>query len=1065
MTRHLPNEVVLASAGTGKTFKLSNRFIAILMRDPSLDPARILAATFTRKAAGEILDRVIQRVTAAAQNDEQSKTLSEQIGLERDPGIEAYRELLVRLSKSLHRLGISTIDAFVARVATCLGGEIGLPQGWRIGEQDEDDVLRSSAADSMLEEADEAELSALFRQWFAGGFGRDPHKTLLDITGALHAVFTESNGNASPWKRIKPPRATPEAAVKEAIAALRANPIVSAKSGAPIKRLPDAVERIHQSWLSREWVELLEESVIAKCLSGSNKYGNAEFAETIGDHFRKIGSAAAANALIDLAGRNSAAFGLIRKFDEAYRQMKDARSLYRFDDLPYRILAADFEEQLIHLYFRLDSEIKHVLLDEFQDTSILQFRLFEPIISELLDQDDPERSFFCVGDVKQSLYAWRGARSELLAGLSTRWESLAESTLQLSWRSAPCVLEFVNEVFHNIGERWSNSFENDGSEDAAALWASRWKPHESALKSAKGRVSVVRVCQDGESKAKELLSDSVVAKVRDLYESCPNATIAVLVRRNALIQHYIFELGKLGIHASGDGKSLLVDSACVSAIASLFHLADHPEDTASFMHVVEGPLGVVLGLPSRDEIHDLKAASRKLSRMWREKASHDGLVSCCKFLLKSVSSEIDARSYRRFEQLIELAVLAERRKENGPGDFAKMIRALPVEDEQPARVRVMTIHQSKGLEFNCVIIAELVSRPKMNAIRVLTEHVDEDGTKGVFAPLNEISICPAKTVIPHDAKLVEMARSKAADDAMSDLCVLYVAMTRAMNSLDVFIEGIKGEDENPSGIRSLVLQTAKADRQGKGVEELFSFEDAGWRETIKDKKKDARPILELPARKCVGLRSMHPLRWNRKSPSSFEGGKSRPLSETLTLSSQAGRERGSLIHKYCELVGWTDRGEIPSREVLMQTARSMGWDEGVAVREADWFLKTISGPVSAVLERGRYPGDLDVKIRREWSFATPIVEPNGATTLLTGAVDRLVTISRGGRVERAEILDFKTDHTGGPDSPAFAERIDHYRPQIEAYRHAVAQVFQLPIELISGTLVMLDACDTIRVTA
>jgi ATP-dependent exoDNAse (exonuclease V) beta subunit len=369
----------------------------------------------------------------------------------------------------------------------------------------------------------------------------------------------------------------------------------------------------------------------------------------------------------------------------------------------------------------------------------------------------------------------------------------------------------------------------------------------------------------------------------------------------------------------------------------------------------------------------------------------------------------------------------------------------------------MTIHQSKGLEFNCVIIAELVSRTGANAIRVLTDHVDDDGTRGVFAPLNQISISPAKVIIPHDAKLAEMARAESADDAMSDLCVLYVAMTRATNSLDVFIEGMKGEDEAPTGIRSLVMQTVNTDRQGVGVETVHSYEDPAWQTSVVAKKSESRPVVEIVAGQIANSQSMHPLRWNRKSPSSLEGGDSKSLSELLSMSSQAGRERGSLIHKFCESVGWSDRGEVPSRSDLIQIAGSMGWDAQAAAQESDWFLKTISGPIGVVFERRGYPADLEVKVRREWSFATPFVHDHGAKILLTGAVDRLVTLSRNGKIERAEILDFKTDQTGGPESSDFKERINHYKPQIEAYRNAVAQIFKITKESVGASLVMLEA--------
>lgn len=111
--------VVLASAGTGKTFQLSNRFLYVIAREPTLDPAKVLATTFTRKAAGEILDRVLQRLSEAALSEKKAAELDGFIGLKL--GREGYVALCVRVAGAMHRLAIQTIDAFTARVVGALG--------------------------------------------------------------------------------------------------------------------------------------------------------------------------------------------------------------------------------------------------------------------------------------------------------------------------------------------------------------------------------------------------------------------------------------------------------------------------------------------------------------------------------------------------------------------------------------------------------------------------------------------------------------------------------------------------------------------------------------------------------------------------------------------------------------------------------------------------------------------------------------------------------------------------------------------------------------------------------
>ena len=107
------NEVIRASAGTGKTFALSNRFLRLLASGAECET--ILATTFTRKAAGEILDRIVQRLAKAALNEDEATILAQQLDWKMDK-LRA-QDLLRELIENLHRLQISTLDAFFYRIA------------------------------------------------------------------------------------------------------------------------------------------------------------------------------------------------------------------------------------------------------------------------------------------------------------------------------------------------------------------------------------------------------------------------------------------------------------------------------------------------------------------------------------------------------------------------------------------------------------------------------------------------------------------------------------------------------------------------------------------------------------------------------------------------------------------------------------------------------------------------------------------------------------------------------------------------------------------------------------
>ncbi|HWC90224.1 MAG TPA: UvrD-helicase domain-containing protein, partial [Pirellulales bacterium] len=142
--------VIRASAGTGKTFQLSNRFLSILAGGES--PERLLATTFARKAAGEIMERVLVRLADAALDADRCRELGGHLQM---PKVEpaAFGQLLGNLIQRLHRLRVGTLDSFFMQLATSFSLELGLPPGWKILEPLDDVRLRSEAIRRVLEQA------------------------------------------------------------------------------------------------------------------------------------------------------------------------------------------------------------------------------------------------------------------------------------------------------------------------------------------------------------------------------------------------------------------------------------------------------------------------------------------------------------------------------------------------------------------------------------------------------------------------------------------------------------------------------------------------------------------------------------------------------------------------------------------------------------------------------------------------------------------------------------------------------------------------------------------------
>ena len=211
-----PNVVIRASAGTGKTFQLSNRYLQLV--GAGVRPESILAATFARKAAGEILARVMQRLAGAALDEDACRALAEQVGWTLDRA--ACGRLLGELLHNLHRLRIGTLDSFFVRLAGSFTLELGLPSDWRIVEAIDDGRWRLEAIRRVLAAGKTSEMLALVHLLFKGETPRSISEQISTLVTNLYDIYCETDEPA--WHRLRrPPRLQIEelAAAIESLAA------------------------------------------------------------------------------------------------------------------------------------------------------------------------------------------------------------------------------------------------------------------------------------------------------------------------------------------------------------------------------------------------------------------------------------------------------------------------------------------------------------------------------------------------------------------------------------------------------------------------------------------------------------------------------------------------------------------------------------------------------------------------------------------------------------------------------------------------------------------------------
>lgn len=1074
-----PRELVRASAGTGKTFRISSRIIGLLAT--GAEPEQILASTFTRKAAGEILDRVLFRLAEAALDEEKARELSRHAVLSgADPphrllGPDDALELLRLLVRRLHRVDVATLDALFVRMARTFGLELGLPPGWTIADEPTWDRLRSEAIQDVLDRGDPGSLARLLRETARGHATRRVHVRLADVMDELHRLYRQVAPAAhrpwSPFRSSSGPE-DPEADRRELARRIAAVEPPLNKSGSQNKPWTDALERTADALRHGEWDELWSRGPGKKFLQGEETYHGRPFPPGLDALLEEARQLTAAVQAPKLDAEARALGRLAASFDRALADRQLQAGAYRFSDVTHHLrAAADPVAGRSDLHHRLDRRTRHVLLDEFQDTSPGQWDALRPLVDRLAESTGAGGATVVVADPKQSIYEWRDADPTLVDRVGEAYD-LEEDRLHVSWRSAPEVLEFVNSLF---GELSANPVveELEHGPEVVREWAASFDEHEPAPPRADdpGHVRVeVGPRDEGRGSDRPRLLARAAELVAELRDSAPGATIGVLTRRNETVARLIHGLHDRGIEASEEGGTPVDDAAPVAAILALLRLADHPGDRISRYHVAATPLGEVLGYTD----HQDDQGARRLARRVRRSLLRDGYGPTVAGWTRALTDRVSPRELRRMEQLIELGFRWEDRAGLRPGEFARLAESTRMVDPRVAPVRVMTAHQAKGLEFDVVILPELEhslaggGRPPA----VLPER--DPGTGAVQRVFPYVK----KDLRPLFPEILEATRQAASSRLRDELSWLYVATTRAKHALHLLLAADR--ETGPGGGKTHARLVRAA--LGAGSETvadgdvLYERGPRTWHRHLDGNGSSRAPgdggpaaAEPLPLRVDPGRPRTRILL--QRSASDLEAGEEIAPREILRLDVAGAYRRGDVVHRWCQEIRWIEDG-LPPDDTLLRQARRVAPEmtpqsiRRLAAEFRQWLEHPqVRGALSREAARSRVRHLAERGAAEEPSLVVHTERPfahRQGDELLTGVIDRLVLVMDRGREPRgrppvleAQVLDFKTDDLEAVDERSLRERTERYAPQLRAYRRGVAAAYGLELENIRGRLVYL----------
>ncbi len=724
---------VVAGPGSGKTTVLIERF-AWLVDHKNIDPARILAITFTEKAPTEIKSRLIQRFSAQ---------------FEDVPG----------LRDSIERAWVSTIHGFCARLLRENAIAAGLAPDFAVLDQPAADRIAREAAEQALDEMF-AERAADMRSLFdaldlaTDDFGSKPDlaRSLLEVYEAMRVSGLNDGLSELP------------AAIEARDAPARAK---------------ELAEIILQDRVSTG-ADVLPLRAFAKCvIELSDELGRGHF-ETLLEckfHLGRVGKNARAlaaakelkNEIVPMLERqwvaqwHAASASIVRdaisRIGEITRRKKREESAIDF---------AGLEEETIRLLEnnpelreRTANRFDEILMDELQDTNPLQWRLIELI----------RRHFFAVGDINQSIYGFRYAEPAVFAGYRAR---LIDSggvidELRENRRSVPGILGAVSQVLDGQPGIEPRELIATRGDDPGAV-----------------ELMIGRVDEASDVDAADVEASMIAARIRDLVpHDATYKEIAILVRTLGAAQAIERALDKFGIPFLVSGGRTFLEAREILDVLALLAALVNPLDEIALVGVLRSPL---MGI-SDDEIFQLGAEGRRTRflQVFGKFRPLAGFAAPDLILANALdecgfASILPERARANIEKLFTYLRREHRRKPRALAEWLDDLEALretQSEAEAPPPeagdvVRVMTIHAAKGLEFPIVFVSAL--------------HRGTDQTRPViaFSPSAGLGAKwrnpvtgAGKSDVAHQAILAEMKTRDAAEENR----LLYVAMTRAKNRL------------------------------------------------------------------------------------------------------------------------------------------------------------------------------------------------------------------------------------------------------------------------------------------
>lgn len=712
-------DIYKASAGAGKTHRLTGEYIKLLFGEPYAY-RHILAVTFTNKATDEMKQRILQelyKLSRAGISSDYLQMIMEHTGLDEHGVRESAREILISILHDYTSFRVSTIDKFFQMVMRSFARELGKMSTYNV-ELDRESAL-SMGVDRMFSELDDPKNRRLLEWLIDYSLDAVDKGNSWNVRGEIlrlgNQLFSEDfklvmekcrkgDGNATidDVARLKGElKRIADVFEKGAVALAEKGLEVVAGAGLELEDFKGG-SRTPFNYLAK--TVNMKGGVMPPGTSFCDLYDNMEkwysgkrcpaaiegvYSELNGivgkilDHFekgyREYASACAVLANVNVLGILNDIYERVQE----YCREKNVILLSESAQLLNRIIDGS---DTPFVYEKIGAWIDHYMLDEFQDTSSLQWRNFYPLLRESLDNG---KGNLVVGDVKQSIYRWRGSDWKILGeGINSQFseEELHEEPLDTNYRSGKNIVEFNNRFFRYCAEKAQVLYDGDmdGGTIRKIYDGFQQKVSEKGLESP-GCVEVEFVPDEGdgfEAKVLEVLPSKVEELLGAGYSQ---KDIAVLVRKGTEGNMVAQRLLECGYDIISSDSLYIGSSPAVQKVVNVLREMDNPQSD-----------------------------SLRILRMFQnvphvEQMQNYSLYQLCEAIIRETLSGQEKEDVAFLQAFLDLVLDFTASHGTNIAQFVKWWDengarcTISAPDDMDA-IRIMTIHKSKGLGFNVVII-------------------------------------------------------------------------------------------------------------------------------------------------------------------------------------------------------------------------------------------------------------------------------------------------------------------------------------------------------------------------